>query len=223
MSDGEYPKIDTLYERDEKHFVVVGKLKRPEFGNIKRWSVTEKLNGRNTRVSLINNGDGGIIEYGGKTDDAEMPDALLDYLRKTFTIDKMKRAFWIDPLKIPNKVTIYGEGYGPKMTSGSGIYRKDVSFRLFDCLVDAWWLERPNLEDVARKLGVKCVPVLGLIDRLPETAQDLYMMVNESVVAREESGTGATPEGVVARSDPILFNRKGERVMWKLKIKDFKK
>lgn len=30
------------------------------------------------------------------------------------------------------------------------------------------------------------------------------------------------PEGIVARSDPLLFNRKGERVMWKLKMKDFR-
>lgn len=227
MTDTEYPKIDTLYERDERHFVIVGKLKRPEFGNINTWTVTEKLNGRNTRVSLFNNGIDGVIDYGGKTDEAEMPGELLEYLRKTFTVEKMKSAFWIDPLKIPNRVTIYGEGYGPRMTPGSGAYRKDVSFRLFDCLVDTWWLERPNLENVAEKLGIRCVPILGVIRYLPTTADEIECLFRDNrdrLVAIEEGGLESMiPEGVVAKSDPILFNRKGERVMWKLKIKDFKR
>lgn len=227
MVGTEYPKIDTLYDRDEKHHVIVGKLRRPEFGNIKIWSVTEKLNGRNTRVSLFNNGIDGVVDYGGKTDEAEMPGELLEYLRKTFTVEKMRTAFWIDPLKIPQRVTIYGEGYGPGMTPGSGAYRKDVSFRLFDCLIDTWWIERHNLENIAEKLGIKCVPILGTIEELPKSPTDIENIFknNKSVlVAIEEGGFDSMiPEGIVAQSEDMLFNRKGQRVMWKLKIKDFKK
>lgn len=233
MAGTEYPKIDTLYDRDERHRVIVGKLRRPEFAIIKRYSVTEKLNGRNTRVSLFNNGLDGIVDYGGKTDEADMPPELLEYLRKTFTVEKMRAAFWIDPLKIPQRVTIYGEGYGPNMTHGSGIYRKDVSFRLFDCLVDTWWLERANLENVAMKLEIKCVPILGIIDFLPTDASQIERLfldnINRLVAVEESEGNknndigNIRPEGIVAKSDPLLFNRKGERVMWKLKIKDFKK
>ena len=227
MAGTEYPKIDTLYDRDERHFVIVGKLRRPEFDNIKRWTVTEKLNGRNTRVSLFNNGIDGIVDYGGKTDEAEMPSELLQYMRKTFTVEKMKTAFWIDPLKIPQRVTIYGEGYGPGMAHGSGVYRGDVSFRLFDCIVDTWWLERPNLENVAEKLGIRCVPILGVIDYLPTTPGEIECLFRDNknrLVAIEDGGlVSMIPEGIVAKSDQMLFNRKGERVMWKLKIKDFKR
>ena len=227
MAGTEYPKIDTLYDRGEGHFVIVGKLKRQEFGNIKRWTVTEKLNGRNIRVSLFNNGIDGIVDYGGKTDEAEIPPELLAYLRKTFSVEKMKVAFWIDLLKIPQRVTIYGEGYGPGMTPGSGAYRKDVSFRLFDCLVDTWWLERPNLENVAEKLGIKCVPILGTIEYLPTTPDEIECIFKNNkdrLVAIEEGGLDTMiPEGIVAQSEQMLTNRKGERVMWKLKIKDFKR
>lgn len=230
MAGTEYPKIDTLYDRDEKHRVIVGKLKRQEFRIIKNWSVTEKLNGRNTRISLFNDGVDGVVNYGGRTDEADMPSDLLDYLKKTFTLDKMKSVFWIDPLKIPGGVTIYGEGYGPGMTPGSGIYRNNVSFRLFDCLVDTWWLERPNLEDIASKFRIKCVPILGIIDFLPVNVSQIERLffddINKLVAIEENKNIdirNIRPEGIVAKSEPILFNRKGQRVMWKLKIKDFKK
>lgn len=224
MMDREYPKIETLYNRDDKYFVVVGKLRLPEFGIVKGWSLTEKLHGRNTRVTLF---DDGIVEYGGKTDDAEVPPELLKYLMETFPSEKLKAALWL-PNKIrPKAATIYGEGYGPKMVPGSGMYRKDISFRLFDCLIEgvdgSWWLERKNLEDVARKLDIKCMPIIGHIDYLPETSLQLYSLLRESVVAREENDDCVIPEGIVARSEPLLYSRKGDRIMWKLKMKDFKK
>jgi hypothetical protein len=228
MTDLEYTKIDTLYDRDGGHFVNVSKLRRPEFGNIKRWSITEKIHGRNTRVTLFDNGE---VVYGGKTDDAEIPTELLEYLRETFTQEKMKMVFWLPDKPIPKSATIYGEGYGPGTVPGSGIYRSDVSFRLFDCLVKSedenWWLERSNLEDIAGKLGIKCVPILGFIDFLPVNSREIeniFLVNTKKLVATEESGkVGGKPEGIVATTEEMLFNRKGERVMWKLKIKDFKK
>ena len=43
-----------------------------------------------------------------------------------------------------------------------------------------------------------------------------------STVARQEGKADHKAEGVVACSVPQLFNRRGQRVMWKLKTKDFK-
>lgn len=228
MTGLEYPKIATLYMRDHNRFVNVGKLTRPEFGNIKRWSITEKIHGTNTRVTLYRNG---TVAPGGKTDDAEIPDELLDYLTKMFTPEKMKATFWIDPADIPESATIYGEGYGPGIVPGSGAYRKDISFRLFDCLIIGktgnWWLERDSLEDIARKLEIKCVPSLGTIDFLPVDAGEIkYMFIThrDELVSIEEDGLkDLIPEGIIAKSEQTLSNRKGERVMWKLKMKDFKK
>jgi hypothetical protein len=226
MSGLEYPKIDTLYDRNGR-YINVGKLRRKEFGNIKRWSITEKIHGINTRITLFDNGE---VIYGGRTDDAIMPSELLEYLKKIFAPEKMKEIFWLPDKSIPESVTAYGEGYGPKIVPGSGAYRKDVSFRLFDCLIKGdtgnWWLERQDLEDIAMKLGIKCVPILGIIDFLPVDSLQMLKIFQDNknrLVAIEEDGmVGMVPEGIIAKTEPLLSNRKGERVMWKLKIKDFK-
>ena len=110
MTGLEYPKIDTLYERDGEHFVIAGKLRRQEFGNIKIWSVTEKVHGINSRVPLYENG---VVVYGGKTDDAEIMPEIYDYMSKKFTQERMKAAFWVNPrregpMEIPKSATIYG-------------------------------------------------------------------------------------------------------------------
>ncbi|GAF73632.1 unnamed protein product, partial [marine sediment metagenome] len=42
----------------------------------------------------------------------------------------------------------------------------------------------------------------------------------KSLVAEEE-GTPILAEGIVARTDPYLFDGQGRRVIWKLKTKEF--
>ena len=233
MTGLEYPKIDTLYDRDGKRFVDVKRLRlrRPEFGMIKRWSLTEKIHGMNTRITLFDNGE---VVYGGKTDEAKMPSELLEYLKKIFTSEKMKSTFWLPNRRIPKSATMYGEGYGPGIVPGSGIYRSDVAFRLFDCLIidedNNWWLERYSLEDIARKLGIKCVPLLEVINFLPHSVDEIRQIFidhRNRMVIVEDGGQvefASEGEGVVAKTYPeLLFNRKGERIMWKLKIKDFER
>lgn len=233
MSDLEYPKIDTLYDRNDRRFVDVKRLilRRPEFGMIKRWSLTEKIHGTNTRITLFDNGE---IIYGGKTDEAQMSSELLEYLKKIFTQEKMKSVFWLPNKPIPKSATVYGEGYGPGIVPGSGIYRSDVAFRLFDCLVidegHNWWLERYSLEDIAKKVGIKCVPLLGVIKFLPHSAEEIMQIFidhRDRMVVVEDGGQvefASEGEGIIAKTYPeLLFNRKGERVMWKLKIRDFER
>lgn len=49
----EYHKIETLFERDPKTFIVdPTQLKAPVFGTISKWDVTEKINSINIRVML---------------------------------------------------------------------------------------------------------------------------------------------------------------------------
>lgn len=55
-----------------------------------------------------------------------------------------------------------------------------------------------------------------------EAAQLFAPLVTlESTVAREDGGSGCVHEGIVARTEPMLFTRRGDRVIWKLKGKDF--
>ena len=214
----EFPKIETLYDRDEKtHKVMPDQLRLLEFALIKRWQLTEKIDGTNVRIGLAIDG---TVTYGGRTDNAQMPVTLAEYLRNTFTAEKMHLAF-ADSLGNA-EVVVFGEGYGPKIQSG-GAYRSGVAVRLFDVLVGDWWLEPPDVLDVVGKLGVTIVPALGETDYLPRSVDDLRTMLKggASLAALQDGGAGMRAEGIVARTVPLLFTRKGERLLWKLKFRDF--
>ena len=209
----EYSKIETLYDRDPKTFKVIPTaLRLAEFGNIKEWLVTEKVDGTNIRVEWLANEK--RLLYGGRTDNAQMPTNLMVYLQETF-----KPEMFVD---FENDMILFGEGYGEKIQKGGGNYRKGVSFRLFDVLIGTWWLEPENVSEIANKLGIKTVPSLGKISYLPESSGDLTLITNfQSRTAQEDGGVGMAPEGIVARTQPLLFTRKGERLLWKLKFRDF--
>jgi ATP-dependent RNA circularization protein (DNA/RNA ligase family) len=230
----EYPKIETLFDRDPKTFKVLeDKIRLPEFFMIQKWRITEKIDGTNVRIwyrtlyeegKMITKGNTAlpfcrrIVEINGRTENASMPTFLMNYLQQTFTVDKFKQAF--PDLKDEIEVVLYGEGYGPKIQSG-GNYRKDVSCRLFDVKVGKWWLEPDDIESIAEKMGVKTVPSLN--DVTIEQAVHLIKSNPFSQVSLQEGGNpDARMEGVVARTVPLLLMRNGERLMWKLKRKDFK-
>ena len=205
----EYPKIDTLFERDMKTFVVdPNKLKSPVLGTISLWDVTEKIDGTNIRVILSESGD---VQFGGRTDNAQLPADLLMHLVNTFQSDKLKAAFWMDG---PVSTVLYGEGYGAGIQKG-GPYRPDKSVIFYDCLVGGkWWLDHDAVNDVCAKLGSETVPYLGRMT-LPEIVE----LVREPFASK--IGT-ATAEGIVARPIEPLFDRKGSRIIIKLKTRDFK-
>jgi hypothetical protein len=210
-----YPKIETLYDRDPRTFKVLpDTLRHPEFALIARWRLTEKIDGTNIRVGLSPDGR---VTFGGRTDKAEIPPHLLTYLTATFPSERVAAAF--DP---GAEVVLFGEGYGEKIQSG-GDYRTGVSFRLFDVRVGDWWLNAADVDDVAAKLGIQTAPCLQrdiMFVRYPASAEELRDLLPESIVAGEE-GRGRPAEGIIARTDPLLFMRDGRRVMWKLKFKDF--
>jgi len=212
----EYPKIETLYDRDKETFKVIPDMLRwKEFDLIRRWYVTEKIDGTNIRVNFSN----GVVTYGGRTDKAEMPVKLMEYLRTNLSREALESVF-----KEPEgDITLFGEGYGEKIQKGGGKYRAGVSFRLFDVLIGNWWLEPESIEEIAQGLGVLTVPCLGITSHLPTGVEDLNFLTfgGRSVVAAEEMGFDARPEGIVARTHPLLITRSGKRVMWKLKFKDF--
>ncbi len=205
----EYHKIDTLFERDEKTFVVdPTKLKSPVLATISSWDVTEKIDGTNINITLWENGE---VTFGGRTANAQLPADLLQVLFKMFPAEKLKEAFWLDG--VPTKAILYGEGYGSGIQKG-GTYRADKSFILFDVLVgDQWWLDWGNTKDVAAKLSLDVVPYLGRM-----TLEQIVELVKTPFPSK--IGTGLS-EGVVARPIEPLFDKRGKRIIIKLKTKDF--
>ena len=204
----EYHKIGTLFERREDFTVDPSKLKKSVLATISPWDVTEKIDGTNVRVMLSEAGD---VTFGGRTDNAQMPADLLMKLMQMFPQQKMTEALWLNGE--PTQAILFGEGYGAGIQKG-GTYRADKSFILYDVLcAGKWWLDKEAVDDVAAKIGIETVPYLGRM-----TLEEIVTLVREPFASK--IGTGMA-EGIVARPIETLFDKRGERVIIKLKTKDF--
>jgi hypothetical protein len=223
-----YPKINTLWKRNEKGIIIEGNYSCPEFSNIKLWQVSEKIHGVNIRVEFdvfIKNGKVDIfnIKFFGKTDNAEIHPNLIKYLKETFTTERLSKMIIIKTKQTGNpkdesfSVTLYGEGVGPKIQKGGGRYRKDVVFILFDVMVGKWWLEGEDVYDVSQKLSIDCAPTLGLMNE-----EDIINLVKEGFKSNISEDKELDAEGIVARSFPIMLFKNGKPIYWKLKQNDFK-
>lgn len=204
----EYPKINTVFKRDERNVIVPDAWAIPEFEYLHdaQWMWTEKVDGTNIRLHW--NGD--AVTIGGRTDSAQVPARLIANLD-----DQLNPVLWKSIFPDADDVTVYGEGYGAKIQSG-GMYRQDQTVIVFDVLVGRWWLAEENVLDVATKLGLEVVP-----SDIP------YFTLDEAVLhVREGLVSSAWPEarieGIVGRPVVDLFNRRGERIMAKVKVKDWR-
>ena len=206
----EYNKIQTVYKRDpETKFktLLIGEYSLPEFQYLENnlWAFTEKVDGTNIRVDW----DGeSKVRFGGRTDNAQIPTFLYDRLIEMFHTDMFVEAF-------DSPVTLYGEGYGAKIQKGGGKYKADgVDFVLFDVKCGDFWLKRVDVKDIANKLSIETVPVIG-VGTLPEMVE----AARTGIVSK----WGDFPaEGIVARPVTELFARNGNRIITKIKTKDFK-
>ena len=205
----EYHKIQTVYLRDpamKYKTLLEGQFANPEFEYLKNdiWVFTEKVDGTNIRVQW----DGEQVSFAGKTDRADIPGRLLEKLVELFCPD-IFLANELPPL------CLYGEGYGARIQKDGDDYIPDaVNFILFDVHIDGIWLERHNVEDIADKLMIKTVPIVGKGTLLEGIAM---------VKGGYESKLRKTPpEGIVMRPQIELLNRQGKRIIAKIKMKDFR-
>ena len=180
-----------------------------EFLKDNMWVFSEKVDGTNIRVMW----NGKDMVFGGKTDDAQIPAALLYKLQELFEGTAKKELF--KEIFAGKEVCLYGEGYGRKIQETGKLYAPDgVDFVLFDITIDEWWLERKNIEDIAQKLGVKVVPIVG-----EGTLTDAIEMTKKGF--KSEWGDFLA-EGIVAKPRTELNSREGERIITKIKHRDFK-
>lgn len=201
----EYHKIQSIFKRDSKGDFILGDYTLPEFEYLKdlQWIFTEKVDGTNIRVIW----DGSKIIVRGKTDNAQINVLLLEKINEILPLEKFKILY----PKIP--MTLYGEGYGVDIQSG-GKYTKGKGFVLFDVFIDRWWLTRDNVEDIALKLGIDVVPIVG--------KGTLYDAIEMTKVGFKSKWGDFTAEGLVLKPIVELFTRNGNRIVTKVKHKDFK-
>ena len=207
----EYPKIETIFSRDTEGTkkLIFGTYRDEtiKYLRLNDWQFTEKIDGTNISVEW----DGHAVSFHGRTERAQIPKHLLEYLEKTFLTTEAEELF--EQTYGDKNVILYGEGYGAKIQNG-GNYRSDVSFILFDVLIGDNWQEREWVEKTAKMFGIDVVPVV-FVGSLEEGI-DYVMEHHPSTI-----GT-AMMEGIVGRPMVEMRDRLGKRIIVKIKWEDFK-
>lgn len=217
-----YHKIKTVWLRDlNTNFkkLINNGWAKPEFEYLKNniWTGTEKIDGTNIRIIW----NGNNVEFKGKTDNAIIPNHLIEKLSTIFTIEKMEEVFQQKRNSNGNLqnqiVCMYGEGYGHKIQNGGNYLQNDVNFILFDIKIGNWWLLRDSLENIANKLNIPIVPIV-----FSGTLLEAIEMTKNGFTSTIAQNKEYIAEGLVLKPKGIeLYNRKGERIITKIKHKDF--
>ena len=217
-----YHKIQTIFKRkigNNSKTLLLDQYSCPEFKFLKdnTWVFTEKLDGTCMRVMFRPNDVGGEISFNGKTDRAQVYMPLLENLQQVFLPQYELFAQQFD-----HPVCLYGEGVGPKIQKNGERYTTEQNsaqhFVLFDVKIGndderCWWLKREDVEDIAKLFDIEIAPIVGY-----GTLDDMLLLC--------QNGFGSqwgdfTAEGIVARPQVDLLCRSGQRIITKLKYKDF--
>lgn len=206
-----YHKIQTVYKRDSatrNKTLLEGEFSLPEFAYLQNneWIWTEKVDGTNIRI-MWQPQEEHLIKFGGKTDNAQIPALLYEALTSLIDKDKFTQIFGDTP------ACLYGEGYGAKIQKGGGNYRKNQGFVLFDIKIGDWWLQRDAIEGIALTLNLDIVPIIG-----HGTIKDMVEITRKGFNSRWGNFLA---EGIVARPSIELKSRNSDRIITKIKHKDF--
>ena len=219
----EYQKIQTLFKRDERNIIIPDQFTYPEFEVLKdlKWECTEKIDGTNIRIELESSGnpeDGIIMSFKGRTDKAVIPEHLLTKLNWLFDRERLMEVLNITDETQDCNITLYGEGYGAKIQKGGNYISNDVNFILFDVKIGKWWLDRESIKDIANKLGISAVPLMGYMT-IPEAIEYVKKGFKSTIAENKDYDA----EGLVLKTPCGLLKRDGERLITKIKTVDFRK
>lgn len=203
----EYQKINNIFKFDEKYKNIVGKNEICEVLKNIKWIGTEKVDGTNIRIYW----DGHNIQIAGRTDKAQIPSHLREYLSNLFLTEEMEYVF--EQMFEDKEVYLFGEGYGPKIQNGGGLYSDSAKFILFDVEINGFILTYNNVKDIAEKLGLECVPAVfeGTLDQAIEFVKKHPV---STINDKHEM------EGLVLTPCIQLFDNKGRLIKCKCKYRD---
>jgi len=208
-----YPKIQSVWKRDEKTGAFLDEYSTPEIGYLadNDWLWQEKVDGENVRIGW----DGRGVRFGGKSDKTKLRAHLLEWLEGYFTPDRLRDVF-NETEDEEHDVTLYGEGHGEKIQKDGKLYMPDgrgVSLILFDVKIGMWWLRPQDVLDIAFQLGVRTVETYG-VGPISSAVEIVRHGMKSKLGDRQA-------EGMVLRPFVPLRDRAGHRIITKLKTKDF--
>jgi hypothetical protein len=218
MIEVKYHKIHSIFKRDpdtnHKTFLT-DEYSRPEFEYLanNRWIATEKIDGTNIRVKYSPAMDD--LEFGGKSDNAQIPAHLMNFFLNddAFKMERFRSVF-LD-MGDDDSVVLFGEGYGLKIQKGGDYIKDGCGFILFDVWTNGIWLNRESVVDIATKIDIPCVEVVGRITlkQAITIARDGFKSLSSELPRQAE--------GLVLRPETELLDRRGRRIITKIKHKDF--
>lgn len=238
-----YPHIDTCFKREMDKNSPYYNCIRPEeslvdpvfdwarVNNIK-FECTEKVDGTNMSIYIIpfkktvypndfHELPYDVLDYRmevhGKTEKASLNEKLLENIYRKWPIDKLVEVFTRDGVKPSDMIILYGEGYGVGIQKGGNYIKDDVDFRLFDIQIGKFWLEREALEDIASKLSMDIVPIIGHF-----TINEAIEYVKKGFKSTIAQNKDYDAEGLVLKMPMGLLKRNGNRIMTKIKTCDFR-
>ena len=208
-----YEKIETIYKRDiegtKQLMPGVWRDQTVEFLKDLQWQWTCKVDGTNIVVCW----DGHKVHLGGRTDRAQIPAHLVERLSDIFLTNEAEELF--EQMFGEREVYLFGEGYGKKIQADGAKYIPDgVDFILFDLLIGDNYQPREFVEACAKAFGIKAVPIVG--EGTLEEAVEYIKTNPDSVLGNLKM------EGVVCRPKVELRDRCGNRIIVKIKWRDFK-
>lgn len=223
-----YPEIKNLFKRDLNKEsptfgkAIMGDFTMPEYEVLflSDWEATEKIDGTNVRVIW----DGSDVQYLDRRGKGELPPILTKGLKVLLPQRDLSRAFG------SQVTTLYGEGYGAGIQKGGDRYiPDDVGFILFDVFVPdrnafgGWWLQRDNLEGIAESLQIPVVPIIGKNGASGKIGDTMLLYQGMHIVKNGLKSTFGDfdAEGLVLRPKVQLFARTGERLIVKVKGRDY--
>jgi len=234
-----YPHIDTCFKREMDKTSPYYNCIRPDESLVDpvfdwarktgiKFECTEKVDGTNMSIYIIPeigpvdpNGGSPKYEYKmevhGKTTKAQLNDKLLKNIYEKWPVEKLVEVFTRDGVGPTDTIILYGEGYGAGIQKGGNYIKDDVDFRLFDIQIGKFWLERESLEDIAGRLGMDIVPVIGYF-----TIDEAIEYVKKGFKSTIAQNKDYDAEGLVLKMPLGLLKRNGGRIMTKIKTCDFR-
>jgi len=211
-----YDKFSSPFKKDER-FINTEELsqKLPDGS----WIITEKIDGTNIRIILTKPDDEGNREVHigsrklilNKSDKGSK--VYLDCIEE-INLNKIQEYF----KDVDSTVIIYGEGYGAGVQKG-GIYSSKKNFRVFDIRIGKAYQDFSYVKKVCIDNQLNLVPVIDEKEFL--TYEECITRLKQTSHTYIKEGTGGRPEGFVYKFEPVLLNKYGERLIFKVKYKDF--
>lgn len=209
----EYHKIKSIYKRDinGSKKLLEGNFESPTVEYLKNnmWEFTEKVDGMNIRI----NWDGHKVSYSGRTDKSQLPSNAVNLLLEIFGTEEAETLF--EQVFGEREVFLFCEAYGGNIQKVGKLYSSDVRLIMFDLMISGNYQSRKAVESTALMFGLECVPIVftgTLKDGVEYIRKGPQSFINEK----------APMEGLVARPVLELQDRTGNRIIVKIKARDFK-